>query len=146
MEKMGEQVTHGKLLVCAIDFGTTFSGYAFQLTADFLKEPTKNIHTNQVWNAGVAALMSLKTPTCLLLDKEKEFVAFGYDAETQYSDLALDDLHHDYLFFRRFKMLLHRNPVCNIYLCIYLMVCPYHMFRFLQILVMIVGCLGYHKD
>ncbi|XP_063416421.1 heat shock 70 kDa protein 12A-like [Mytilus trossulus] len=113
MEKMGEQVTHGKLLVCAIDFGTTFSGYAFQLTADFLKEPTKNIHTNQVWNAGVAALMSLKTPTCLLLDKEKEFVAFGYEAETQYSDLALDDLHHDYLFFRRFKMLLHRNPGLN---------------------------------
>lgn len=126
MEKMGEQVTHGKLLVCAIDFGTTFSGYAFQLTADFLKEPTKNIHTNQVWNAGVAALMSLKTPTCLLLDKEKEFVAFGYEAETQYSELAFDDLHHDYLFFRRFKMLLHRNPVGNIVLysvlCIYLIV------------------------
>ena len=108
---MSREVTHGKLMVCAIDFGTTFSGYAFQLTSDFIKDPTTNIKTNQVWNAGGAALMSMKTPTCLLLDKNKDFVAFGYDAENQYSELALENEHKDYLFFRRFKMLLHWNPV-----------------------------------
>ena len=109
--KMANEVTHGKLVVCAIDFGTTFSGYAFQLTSDFIKDPISNIKTNQVWNAGGAALMSLKAPTCLLLEKNGTFVAFGYDAENQYTNLALDNEHHDYLFFRRFKMLLHRNPV-----------------------------------
>ncbi|CAG2213185.1 unnamed protein product [Mytilus edulis] len=106
-------VTHGRLLVCAIDFGTTYSGYAFQLTSDFIKEPLSNIKTNQVWNAGAAALMSLKAPTCLLLNKDREFVAFGYDAENQYTELALENEHNDYLFFRRFKMLLHRNPGLN---------------------------------
>ncbi|OPL32799.1 hypothetical protein AM593_05223, partial [Mytilus galloprovincialis] len=106
-------ITHGRLLVCAIDFGTTYSGYAFQLTSDFIKEPLNNIKTNQVWNAGAAALMSMKAPTCLLLNKDREFVAFGYDAENQYTELALENEHSDYLFFRRFKMLLHRNPGLN---------------------------------
>jgi hypothetical protein len=31
----------------------------------------------------------MKTPTCLLLDKEKKFVAFGYEAENQYAELVI---------------------------------------------------------
>ncbi|XP_060592446.1 heat shock 70 kDa protein 12A-like isoform X2 [Ruditapes philippinarum] len=48
--------------------------------------------------------MSLKTPTCVLFDQNKKFHSFGFDAEEEYSGLALDNRHGDYFFFRRFKM------------------------------------------
>jgi hypothetical protein len=99
------------LMVAALDFGTTFSGYAFSMRHEFEAEPLK-IHCN-IWNAG--ALSSIKTPTCLLLDKEKKFVAFGYEAENQYADLVMDNEHDDYYFFHRFKMNLHNNKVFHIF-------------------------------
>ncbi|XP_052799179.1 heat shock 70 kDa protein 12B-like [Mya arenaria] len=92
------------LLVAAFDFGTTFSGYAFS----FRNDPTK-IQTNLGWNAGSQKLISLKTPTCVLLNPHKEFVAFGFDAENKYSNLAEDNQHDGWMLFRRFKMLLHNN-------------------------------------
>jgi hypothetical protein len=60
-----------------------------KLRSEFKTDPL-NIHYNHLWNAGARALSSIKTPTCLLLDKEKKFVAFGYDAENQYADLVMD--------------------------------------------------------
>ena len=99
-----------KILVAAIDFGTTFSGYAFSFKTDYEADPMK-ISTNQQWTAGSRSLISLKAPTVVLLDKNRKFVAFGYDAEDKYSEFALDDEHHDYYYFRRFKMLLHETKV-----------------------------------
>jgi len=99
-----------KILVAAIDFGTTFSGYAFSFKSDYEADPMK-ISVNQQWTAGSRSLISLKAPTVVLLDKSKHFLAFGYDAEDKYSELALDDLHHGYYYFRRFKMLLHETKV-----------------------------------
>ncbi|XP_071146599.1 heat shock 70 kDa protein 12B-like [Mytilus edulis] len=96
------------LLVAAIDFGTTYSGYAFSTRSDFKKDPLK-IHANQAWNAGGRQLLSLKTPTVLLLDKDKKFVSFGYEAENQYSDLMMDKEHEDFYYFHRFKMKLFKN-------------------------------------
>ena len=103
------------LMVAALDFGTTYSGYAFSMRHEFETEPLK-IHCNHIWNAGARALSSMKTPTCLLLDKEKKFVAFGYDAENQYADLVMDKEHDDYYFFHRFKMNLHNNKVFQLFL------------------------------
>lgn len=97
-----------KLLVAAIDFGTTFSGYAFSFKAEYASDPMK-ISTNQNWTAGSRSLISLKAPTVVLLKPNKEFLAFGYEAEDRYSELALDDEHHDYYYFRRFKMILHEE-------------------------------------
>ena len=55
---------------------------------------------------------SLKTPTCLLLNNEKEFVAFGYDAENQYyQDIVMDGEEDNYYYFERFKMKLHNMEV-----------------------------------
>ncbi|VDI59190.1 Hypothetical predicted protein [Mytilus galloprovincialis] len=96
------------LLVAALDFGTTYSGYAYALRGDFKTEPLK-IQANQAWNSGSSQHWSLKTPTCLLLDKNKEFKSFGYDAENTYSDLVLDEEQSNYYFFNRFKMKLHKN-------------------------------------
>ncbi|VDI63256.1 Hypothetical predicted protein [Mytilus galloprovincialis] len=98
------------LLVAAIDFGTTYSGYAFSMKDTFKTDPLK-IYTNQAWNAGGKQLLSLKTPTCILLDSNKQFDSFGYDAENRYADLVMDDDHEDYFYFHRFKMSLHNNKV-----------------------------------
>lgn len=102
-----------KLVVAAIDFGTTYSGYAFQLRHDFEKDPTK-VCTDTKWVAGTGTLMSLKTPTILLLKPDKTFEAFGYEAENRYMELAADGEHKDYYYFRRFKMLLHKTDVSNL--------------------------------
>ncbi|XP_052074070.1 heat shock 70 kDa protein 12A-like [Mytilus californianus] len=96
------------LFVAAIDFGTTYSGYAFSSRADFTRNPL-DIHAPQAWHAGSAQLLSLKTPTCLLLDSDKNFVAFGYDAENRYADLVSRELHEGYFYFSRIKMILYQN-------------------------------------
>ncbi|XP_076117122.1 heat shock 70 kDa protein 12A-like [Mytilus galloprovincialis] len=96
-----------KLFCAAIDFGTTYSGYAFSSTDDYKKEPTK-INTN-VWTG--SKLMSLKAPTAVLLDASQEFVAFGYEAENMYSELVSEGEHEDYYYFHRFKMLLHERRI-----------------------------------
>ncbi|XP_060062728.1 heat shock 70 kDa protein 12A-like [Ylistrum balloti] len=101
-------MTSNRLLVAALDFGTTFSGYAFSTTAENKENPLK-IQSNQAWTTGGRSLLSLKTPTCLLLDKDKKFVSFGFEAEDVYSDLLMDNVADDYYFFQRFKMKLHEN-------------------------------------
>jgi len=97
-------------LVAAIDFGTTFSGCAFQLTSDYQPQnPTNKIMTPQAWNAGTAKLVSLKTPTCLLLDNNGDLECFGYVAEDRYAELCMDGDHGNWYYFRRFKMKLYQS-------------------------------------
>lgn len=96
------------LLVAAFDIGTTFSGYAFSWRDDPLK-----VQTNQGWNAGSEKLISLKAPTCVLLNNKKEFNSFGFEAENKYSTLAEENEHHGWMFFSRFKMLLHNNSTLS---------------------------------
>ncbi|XP_061165162.1 heat shock 70 kDa protein 12A-like [Saccostrea echinata] len=96
------------LFVVALDFGTTYSGYAFSSRDQFRKNPL-DIHSHQNWTAGGTALISLKTPTSLLIDKDGNFVAFGYEAEdTFYSEVAKDQ-RGNFMLFRRFKMKLHNK-------------------------------------
>ncbi|XP_033742410.1 heat shock 70 kDa protein 12A-like isoform X1 [Pecten maximus] len=95
----------GRLLVAAIDFGTTYSGYAFSFRHDFDSDPLKVSASN--WTAGSRALVSLKTPTTVLFDEDQKFHSFGYEAEDHYSQLAEDDNHTDWYYFRRFKMMLY---------------------------------------
>lgn len=99
-----------KMLVAAIDFGTTFSGYAFSFKHEYQADPSK-VSTNQSWIAGSMQLISLKAPTVVLFDENKKFLSFGYEAENAYSELALDDEHKKYYFFKRFKMRLHQKEV-----------------------------------
>uniref|UniRef100_K1R5T9 Heat shock 70 kDa protein 12A n=1 Tax=Magallana gigas TaxID=29159 RepID=K1R5T9_MAGGI len=94
------------IVVVAIDFGTTYSGYAYSFLSDFIKYKTDHlnkIHINN-WNCG--DLMSEKTPTTLLLDKNKEFVSFGYAAENDYSSMT-EEKRKEHYYFRRFKMMLY---------------------------------------
>lgn len=89
-------------MVAAFDFGTAYSGYALS----FIEDP-KKIQINQAWNSG--NLMSLKTPTCILLTPQMEFHSFGYEAENYYTRLVEDQEHDGWFLFKRFKMFLHNN-------------------------------------
>ncbi|WAQ98309.1 HS12B-like protein [Mya arenaria] len=99
-----------KLVVAAIDFGSTFSRYAYSMNHDFNENPSK-VSTNSDWVAG-GQLISHEAPTVLLLNPDRTFKAFGYDAESQYGELAAQDaerddgklFHKEHFYFRRFKM------------------------------------------
>ena len=94
------------LLVAAFDFGTTYSGYAFSF-----RDKPLDVITNQSWAAGSEKLVSLKTPTCVLLKPNKEFHSFGFEAEYHYEMLTLRNEHKDWYYFRYFKMKLHNEKV-----------------------------------
>lgn len=93
------------LLVAAIDFGTTYSGCAFSFYDEFKKDPTKSFVKN--WIDPNSSMMYCKTSTCILFNEEKEFNEFGFAAEAKYLDLMLENDHHNWYFFRRFKMVLY---------------------------------------
>ena len=65
-------------MVAAVDFGTTFSGYAFSF-----KNKPKDIRMNKNWGQAQGC-DSYKTPTCVLVNGANEFEAFGYEAENKY--------------------------------------------------------------
>ena len=98
-----------RMIVAAIDFGTTYSGYAFSLRHEFTADPLK-ASANR-WPVGSRSSVSLKTPTCILFSPDGKFDSFGYEAEDKYARLALDDNHHKWFYFRRFKMTLYENKV-----------------------------------
>ncbi|KAK3582817.1 hypothetical protein CHS0354_035756, partial [Potamilus streckersoni] len=99
-------VKSNKLLVAAIDFGTTFSSWACSFRHDFLKEPTKILVKE--WNSGVG--ISAKAPTTALIRPDGETLhAFGYDAEDKYATFAENNEHKDWYYFRRFKMSLFKD-------------------------------------
>ncbi|XP_052690632.1 heat shock 70 kDa protein 12A-like [Crassostrea angulata] len=128
-------------VVCAIDFGTTYSGYAYSMRPDYERNPL-NIECNPSWSN--EEMMTPKTPTCILFDKSENFHSFGYEAEKKYRKLAEkaqekleideeddsndsddsddsvnekveDEIEEDnvteWLYFRRFKMKLYQDDM-----------------------------------
>lgn len=103
--------------VAAIDFGTTYSGFAFSLKYDWSKV---RVIENSSGNC-----LSMKVPTSLLLKSDQTFAAFGLLADTFYTQMAVKDKddsdsedddkktpkedYKNYYYFHRFKMLLHEN-------------------------------------
>ena len=95
------------LVVVAIDFGTTYSGYAYSYRSEYLEDHTK-IYSNNEWKSG-DGLQTVKTPTVILFDRDKKFSKFGYEAETKYNTLQDDGDAEGWRYFRRFKMRLFRD-------------------------------------
>lgn len=93
------------LLVGAIDFGTSYSGYAFSYINN------KTGITTKRWMSGHSTLESEKTPTCILFDQEQKFKAFGYEAENTYAELCCNNQASDYYFFKNYKMALYNMSV-----------------------------------
>ncbi|CAG0894447.1 unnamed protein product [Darwinula stevensoni] len=123
-------------VIVAIDFGTTYSGYAFSFTRD-----PGNIHVMRKWEgtlnahrlqynskyeligtllsriAGDPGVMNQKTATALLLTPDKKLQKFGFPAREAYNDLNSRDA-KNFLYFDRFKMILHHEPVLDRTTCI----------------------------
>lgn len=115
----GETITE-PLLVAAFDLGTTFSSYAFANRGELKDDPSKI--SSCAWCTGSQPGLSLKTPTCILFDKDQNFFAFGTEAEGTYTELAQEDDHVDWFYFRRFKMQLYNKQVsisCKLYEPVY---------------------------
>ncbi|WAQ97917.1 HS12A-like protein [Mya arenaria] len=92
------------VVVAAIDFGTTYSGWAFSFKHEFKSDPIKV--SAKTWTGG--QLVSSKGPTCVLIKPDgRTLAAFGYEAESRYADLAEEEKHVNWFFFRRFKMMLY---------------------------------------
>ncbi|XP_068081163.1 heat shock 70 kDa protein 12A isoform X2 [Anabrus simplex] len=105
-EQVAEQNRH--FVVVAIDFGTTYSGYAFCFTRD----PELNIHMMRKWEGGDPGLNNQKTPTTLLLTPEQEFHSFGFAARDFFHDLDIQEA-KKWLYFDKFKMALHHDQDMN---------------------------------
>jgi hypothetical protein len=100
-----EKIDAARLFVAAIDFGTTYSGFAYSPKSDpFAIETCK-------WKNG--GFESSKALTSVLLDIKENFLAFGYEAENKFVANAEKETPDVLYYFRRFKMILH-NQVCLI--------------------------------
>ena len=95
------------VVVVAIDFGTTYSGYAFS----FIKDQGKDsIFMNREWKNEQGSSTS-KAPTCLLLKPDQTFDSFGYEAVEKYANLQDEAKEQEYYFFQHVKMALHNDEV-----------------------------------
>nr|XP_057913268.1 heat shock 70 kDa protein 12A isoform X3 [Doryrhamphus excisus] len=105
-----DQVPSGMafMVVVAIDFGTTSSGYAYAFT----KEP-ECIHTMRRWEGGDPGVSNQKTPTTILLTPDRKFHSFGYAARDFYHDLDPGESKH-WLYLEKFKMKLHTTANLSI--------------------------------
>lgn len=100
--KKGGEQKRTKIVVAAIDFGSTYSGYAFSFRNEFQTNPLK-IHTNH-WSSVQSGGVSYKAPTTVLLKPDQTFHSFGYDAEDKYAELSEAEEHEEWYYFSRFKM------------------------------------------
>lgn len=103
--QMAQSGVSTHFVVVAIDFGTTYSGYAFSFTRD-----PESIHMMRRWEGGDPGIVNQKTPTTLLLSPEGKFHSFGFAARDFYHDLDPQEA-KKWLYFEKFKMTLHHNAV-----------------------------------
>ena len=92
-------------VVVAIDFGTTYSGYAYSLVTT-----PDDIYLMMRAQHGQYGAINHKIPTILLLNEHGGFHSFGYEAREAYHDL--DEVESKrWLYFEKFKMELHSRKV-----------------------------------
>lgn len=100
-----------KLFVVAFDFGSTYSGNAFSTCSN-----PHSIYTCEWQNNN---LLSCKAPTSILINKDNEFVAFGFEAHNKYTESLMKDdedspyclTNDEYRYFHQFKMRLHNQVI-----------------------------------
>ena len=98
-------------MVAAIDFGTTYSGYACMTRADFNEHMGDNskIHC-PTWPRDGG--LNYKAPTSVLFRPNKSFHSFGFEAEKFYHDNAETIDFKEWYYFKHFKMKLYTDKVC----------------------------------
>ncbi len=114
LDALGKLSTGGQLpssgrrkVVAAIDFGTTYSGYAYSM----LTAPDE-IFLMVRAQLGQYGAMNHKIPTILLLNEYSAFHSFGFEAREAYHDL--DEMESKkWLYFEKFKMELHSRKASS---------------------------------
>ena len=102
----GRTIKQERDVVVAIDFGTSASGFAFSFNH---KDGSEEIYMNRAWGRE-QGYSTFKTPTCLLLNKQREFKKFGYEAAEKYAESEEAEDRSSY-FFNHFKMMLYGSEV-----------------------------------
>ena len=105
-------VIHSQKLYIAtvgIDFGTTYSGFAFSFNNE---QDDEAIFMNRDWVNELGHRTS-KTPTCLLLNRDQSFDSFGYKAVEKYANLRSVYEGKEFFFFQNFKMKLFEVRMKN---------------------------------
>ena len=115
-------------VVVAIDFGTTFSGYAFAFTRDIDSilmmrkvdgndpgacSPTLSFDFGMIYIFVSLGVINQKTPTTILLTPNLEFHSFGFFARDFFHDLDPEEAKR-WLYFEKFKMHLHYTQVSQV--------------------------------
>ena len=95
-------------VVAAIDFGTSYSGYAYSY-----KDEKDKFYINDDISGDS---FIIKFPTAILFDDQQKLVAFGDDAVENYSKYAESKREHKYMYFDQFKMTLYNKQVNIVYL------------------------------
>ncbi|KAK5608347.1 hypothetical protein CRENBAI_000287 [Crenichthys baileyi] len=84
--------------IIAIDFGSGYSGYAFNV------RPREEGGGTQLKRWGEElGLDTPKTPTCFLFDEDGKFLKFGYEAKTAYKKMRREEAEKHY-FYEDFKV------------------------------------------
>lgn len=94
-------------IVVALDIGTSYSGYAYSDKKEIKRD---EINLNE-WSGNFTHDKKAKAPTVVLLNKDKSFNSFGYDAEEQYADMVQQKEHQSCYRFCNFKMELYLEKV-----------------------------------
>ncbi|XP_063447154.1 heat shock 70 kDa protein 12A-like [Mytilus trossulus] len=93
-----------KILVVAVDFGSSGAGYAFSFAYQYKNNPL-DICTS-LWNNGNGPVQA-KVPAVLLFDPDKKFHSFGFEAEDKYEELMNANKAGQWYFLKGFKMQLY---------------------------------------
>ncbi|VDI22499.1 Hypothetical predicted protein [Mytilus galloprovincialis] len=90
------------LIVVAVNIGETYSGYTFSTKYDFQQYP-RNVKCYGKWKSQYLERLNTQTPTSILLNAEKGFESFGFEAEDQYLSLSAENMNKsDVYFFQHF--------------------------------------------
>ncbi|XP_060605584.1 heat shock 70 kDa protein 12A-like [Ruditapes philippinarum] len=94
------------VVVAGIDFGTTYSGYAFSFKHMYQTNPL-NIRCSSFASE---SWVTQKTTTAVLFEGQK-FHSFGFDAELRYAEQCGCGENDNWYFFRHFKTLLYNKKI-----------------------------------
>ena len=92
-------------VVAAIDFGTTYSGYAYAFT-----DQPDSIYLMRRTDSNQLGVSNYKVPCILLLDENGEFDSFGNEARERYHDME-EGKARKYYYLEKFKLALHFTEV-----------------------------------
>lgn len=94
-------------IVVAFDIGTSYTGYAY---SDSKQIEDGKINLNE-WMGHFIHDKTAKAPSIVLLNEDRSFHSFGYNAEANYAKMVKDKTQNRYYRFRDFKMRLYHEKV-----------------------------------